>query len=249
MAAAPDAPPVLYSSLGPLSSWSFGEPSAARQSGRVISIYASPGEKTAPLLQLVGDGDPPLVAPYGISPPAEGSASDRSNLELSVTHEPLKAFLSGLDSFFRTVATEKCSAWFSKTLRAEEVELLQRPLLSKPTNRVPHEMLRVKVPPSVRVWRVRPSGEGGWAYSLGAQEDVTRGCPCWVTVSVSSLYFLPRLFGCTLTARDILVFPVREGAPAFPFLTTVRIVEEKEEEGRTPQLSIVASAAQGPLSS
>jgi hypothetical protein len=226
--------PVLYSSLGPLSSWSFGEPSGARQGGRVISVYSSPGEKSPPLLQLAGDGDPCLLAPYGITPPAEGATSDRSNLELSVEHEPLKAFLSGLDAFFCAVATEKCNAWFRKSLREEEVQMLHRPLLTKRTAKVPHDLLRVKVPPSVRVWRVRPSAGGGWAYGLGSLEDVVRGCSCWVTVSVSSLYFLPRLFGCTMTARDILVFPARLGAAAFPFLTMVRVVEDGEDEDEPP---------------
>ena len=224
------ATPVLYSALGPLSSWSFSEPSSPRQGGRIISIHSSPGEKAAPLVQLARDGDPYLVAPYGLSPPQEGSSSDRSNLELIVDHEPLKAFLAGLDAFFRSVAADKCTAWFRKTLRPEEVQMLQRPLLSRRTAKVPHELLRVKVPPSVRVWRVRPSAAGGWAYGAGSLEDVARGCPCWVTVSVSSLYFLPRLFGCTLTARDVLVFPAQQGAAAFPFLTTVRLVDEADDE-------------------
>lgn len=242
--------PVLYSSLGPLSSWSFGEPMTARQGGRVVSIYTSPGEKSAPLVQLAGDGEPCLLAPYGVHPPAEGAASDRFNLELAVTHEPLKNFLAELDTFFRRIATDKCSTWFRKTLRPEEICLLQRPLVTKPTTRVPHELLRVKVPPTVRVWRVRPnnspgSGGGGggcWVYSTGSLEDVTSGCSCWVTVSISSLYFLPRLFGCTLTARDLLVFPQRNEAPAFPFLTTVSIMEEEEETETHATSAVIASA-------
>ena len=238
--------PVLYSSLGPLSSWSFGEPMNARQGGRSVSIYSSPGEKSAPLVQLAGDGEPCLIAPYGVHPPAEGATSDRFNLELVVTHEPLKHFLSELDTFFRRIATDKCSTWFRKTLRPEEIHLLQRPLLTRPTTRVPHELLRVKVPPTVRVWRVRPNisagNGGGWIYSTGSLEDVTSGCSCWVTVSISSLYFLPRLFGCTLTARDLLVFPQMNESPSFPFLTTVSIIEEEEETDTHATSAVIASA-------
>lgn len=228
-AAAPDPAVLLYSCIGPLSSWSFGEPVTTRQGGaRVVSIHSSPGEKGAPLVQLAGDGEQCLIAPYGISSPPEGS--DRANLELQVTHEPLKVFLRGLDAFFCSVAASKCESWFHKSLREEEVQMLHRPLLSKRTGRVPHDLLRVKVPPYVRVWRVRPSSGGGWVYSLGALEDVARGCSCWVTVSVSSLYFLPRLFGCTLTAQDILVLPMSEDTVPFPFLTTARLVDEAKEE-------------------
>lgn len=234
--------PVLYSDLGPLSSWSFSEPSTSKHqggSGRLVSIHASPGEKAPPLVQLAGDGEPFLVAPYGLTGPSEGS--DRCNLELAVEHEPLKNFLNGLDAFFRQIATERCTAWFRKSLRPNEIESLQRPLLTNASSKCPHDLLRVKVPPSVRVWRVRSSSTGGWAYSQGVLEDVVRGCHCWVTVSVSSLYFLPRLFGCTLTARDILVLPSQ--ARAFPFLTTVRTVldeghddgSDREEGSRSPQ--------------
>lgn len=240
------ATPVLYSNVGSLNSWSFGEPVSARQGGRVVSIYSSPGENTAPLIQLAGDNEPCLVAPYGLKSPAEGATSNRFNLELTVTHEPLNSFLASLDAHFRDVATEKCSKWFSKTLKKEEIESLQRPLLSKATMRVPHDLLRVKVPPSVRVWRVSPSSsssnDSAWTYSIGSIEDVTQGCSCWITVSVSSLYFLPRLFGCTFTAQDLLIFPEPDNPSPFPFLTTVRIVEQKEEKKEESTTALVAPA-------
>lgn len=235
-----EAEPALYSDLGSLRCWVYSEPSAARQGGKIVSIFASPGESTAPLVQLVGDGDPPLFAPFGVSPPASGAISDRCNLELSVCHPPLKRFLAGLDEHFQEVASEKCSAWFQKQLQKSDVASLQRPLLSPPSSKHPYDLLRVKVPPSARVWQVttEEGGNGGppssWIYKRAASLDaVSRGSRCWITVSVGSLYFLPRLFGCTLTAKDILVFPEMVESPSpFPFVTTVRVTEHKAEEGQ-----------------
>ncbi len=224
--------PALYSACKPFSSWTFGSP-VTRPGGKTIQVFASPGESVSPKIQLVGDGEPPLYAPFGLASAAQSAgAPERANLELSVTHPPLREYLQRLDNHIKNVAVEKCASWFQKSLSPEEIDLLHKPLLTPPTPNVPMELLRVKATISgshaVRVWKLRVGANAGWVYSPGSIQDISPGVECWVNVSVNSLYFMARLFGCTLTATDVMIFP--RAPQIFPFLTAMTVTEDKEEE-------------------
>jgi hypothetical protein len=206
----------IYSACA-LRSFSYGMP-AALGSGRIISVYATPGESTPPKIQLVGDGDLPLTIPYGFVPATtELGKPQRSSLDLSVAHAPLLQFCAQVDEEIKRIALLKCTAWFKKQLTEAEIQTLHKPLVVR-------DLLRVKAlmtgPKAVRVWKIQNS-ETGWIYSLGSTADVHAGSRCWVTVEISSLFFLSRLFGCSLMARDILILPEEEplSPPSFPFIT------------------------------
>jgi hypothetical protein len=221
--------PVLYSKSGPFTSWSYGNPILRRDGigGKTVQVFASPGENIAPKFQLVGDGEPLPTAVYGLV----YTSNERANLELSVTHPALLNFLRAVDSHIRLVAEEKCFQWFQKSLTHSEIMSLHRPLLLPATDKEePAELLRLKVPVGsfnkLKVWKVRTGEDGGWLYSAGSLTDILPGSRCWANVAVSSLYFLPRLFGCTLSVSDVMVFP-RE-IEEFPFYTSMSVKEEPE---------------------
>lgn len=199
------------------SSWTF-EWSGHARSARVSS---SSSDSSSPLVQLVADNDPPLVVA-----PAPPSSSSASSLELVVSHAPLKDFFAKLDKLCLDVCTSKCHEWFGKAMRPEEVATLQRPSLT------PGSKLRVKTAPSTRVWSIDvDSNSGAWAYAQVGEglSAVRPGCQCWITVSVESLFFLPRLFGVSYVAQDVLLLPRPERhEKGFPFITSVR-VEEKPD--------------------
>ena len=203
---------------GQFSSWGLSAPVANRRGGKSVFLLAPDASSPSahPLLQLAGDGDEPLRL-------LRGHAAGGKNLDLVVEEGGLASFLRTLDDFTRGVAAERCGEWFGKALPAEDVARMHNPLLLK--DELGRLLLRVRLHGALNVWRRRRGEE---AYDAVDAAQLQAGAPCWLAVAVSGLYFLPRSFGLTLTATDVLLLPAQR---AFPFASArpLRLAEGPED--------------------
>jgi hypothetical protein len=214
-------------------SWVFSDPSTNKRGGKSVFIYRGPGLNTSPSIQLTKDTDPRLRTPFGVSKYGEDPGappSTRMNLDYNMDCKELEDFFHELDDFLPKVAFEKCADWFKKTLSQEEIRSMYKPLITT-SDKYP-SLVRTKIntagPHAARIWRVTAVKGGRCTYAEGCVDDIVKGATFWANVSVSGMYFLARLFGCTLTTTDLLVFP--PARQSIPFLTGKGLSLQKEED-------------------
>lgn len=198
-----------------VASWSYGEPHSSINNGskKVVSIHEHPGGYSfAPAVQLVKDGDTPLVLL---------SSGENGTIELLATAQPLREFLTALDESIRNVARDKCLSWFNRSFSAEEISAMHQPLLAPLSPR--SDVLKVKTSDRTRYWSVQIQDDKTWVYCRSSKDALSPSSRCWLTVNAESLYFCPRMFGCTLLALDVLVF-AKDPEPEFPFVTDKGLV-------------------------
>lgn len=150
-----------------------------------------------------------------------------------MTHPPLLKFFKDFDTLIQDIAFTKCSEWFSKDLSREQIASMYRPCLTQKAESYPH-CVRTKVTLKggtgrpMSIWRVvEESPDGALSYGPGSAEHIVRGSEVWASVDVTSMYFMPTLFGCTLTISDLLVFPPRQ---IFPFFTSLPVTEHRDSQ-------------------
>ena len=220
------------------SSWVFSDPSTNKRGGKSVFIYRGQGQNTSPSIQLTKDTDPRLRTPFGIGKYGEDPTappSTRMNLDYNLDCKELEDFFKDLDDFIPKVAHEKCNDWFKKTLSQEEINSMYKPLRTTSDKFPP--LVRTKIntagPHAARIWRVTSCRDGRCSYAEGSLDDVVKGATFWANVSVSGMYFLARLFGCTLTTTELLVFP--PARQSIPFVTSSGLSLKKHDEDEQPE--------------
>ena len=219
------------------SAWSTSALEVNKRGGKSVYIYASENEKISPRIQLGSDTDTPLRSPFGLNSFDE-SQTDRKNFDISVSNEELEKSLSKIDEFALKIAHENCEKWFRKSLSENEIQSMYKPLLTisekgyAPTVRT-KVALKGGIP--TRIWKVHTSSDRQLKYVEGCPDDLNRTNRYWVVVAVSGLFFMQRLFGVSLTATDIMVFPTHERI--FPFISNnYECIEDNDVSENKEQL-------------
>ena len=226
---------LLFSEAPPrFPSWELSEPATNRRGGKSVYVWDG-AARTAPLLQLVREGDAPLRL---LSTWREGARS----LDVELAEGPLADFLRALDDYTRHVAAEKCGDWFGKSLAAEDVARMHAPLFHE--GRHGSHTLRLRLHGAPEVWRRARVGD---VYGHGSASELREGAPCWLAAAVSGLYFLPRSFGLTLTVTDVMLLPEPRG---FPFATALplRLGPEEPDVGPASDDEVAAASRGGAAS-
>ena len=215
-----------------LSSWVFSDPTTNKKGGKSVFIFKGPGQNQSPSIQLTKDTDPRLKTPFGITKYGEDPSaptSTRMNLDFNLECAELEEFFKELDDFLPKVAHAKCADWFKKSLTQTEINSMYKPLVT--TSDKYSSLVRTKIntsgPHAARIWKVTSTKGGQFSYAEGSIEDVVKGATFWANVSVSGMYFLARLFGCTLTTTDVLVFPAAK--QGIPFQTQMALLKDSGE--------------------
>ena len=206
--------------------WHFSDPTTNKRGGKSVFIFRGASNLVSPTIQLTRDTDPRLKTPFGITKFDEASSSTRLNLDFNLECKELEQFFQDLDAHLPKVAHEKCMDWFKKSLSVADINLMYKPMVT--THEKYTSMVRTKVntagPHAVRVWKVTGYRDGKCNFVEGGVDDIVKGATFWANVSVTGMYFLARLFGCTLTTTDVLVFPPAK--QSIPFLTQITLEPE-----------------------
>ena len=225
---------MLYSEAkADLKNWHFSDPTTNSKGGKSVFIYKGPQVLVSPSIQLTNNTDPKLRIPFGVTKYDKASTSTRLNLDLSVRCTDLEEFFKELDEFLPKVAFNKCEEWFKKSLKQEEIASMYKPILT--TSEQFPSMIRTKVNTKgqhvVDVWKVTQDKGGELTCVAGTVDDIERGGECFACVSVTGMYFLARLFGCTLTTTDVIVFPAAKRCmPRFAGIS-LKVEAETDEDG------------------
>tara|TARA_B100000787_G_scaffold142122_1_gene111364 strand:+ start:5173 stop:5871 length:699 start_codon:yes stop_codon:yes gene_type:complete len=175
---------------------------------------------------------------WGVSTPQnpqlnEQKECEKFNLDLNVPSDALKKFLRDLDEKCEEQAAEHSLDWFGKKMEARDVNMKYNRLLKQKDDgtfsvRVKVNAHTTKTP--TNIWVVKDCQGEQIEYFKGTIDHLTKDARCLVMVEASSIWF-SKLFGISLVALDILVWPVEKktGIDALN-LPDVKLVEVKDQQ-------------------
>ena len=201
--------------------WLLAEPSSTAK-GFFVRIYRNPcAPDRPPKLQLCLDGDAPLQV--------ERAGAERVSLGITDNEALLKS-LADWDAFALEMASQKCQAWFKRSIAPQQLATMLRPVLQ-----TQERILDLPVSPDVCAWSLASDG----TYSPSDLAAATPGRRVWVCVEVAGLSFAQRDFGLSLVLSDVLLLPECPRSPKFAFRSslfafspvgTSEIARDEEEE-------------------
>ena len=160
----------------------------------------------------IGDPHAPMRAPFGISEPYNGEASDRLTMDLELTDPSALAFFRAVDDAVIKAGVKHSVAWFGKPLTEPAIAAMHTPLVKESKNPKYPPTLRTKV----NVGSAKPTliyiYKGPKKAKTGSQRDIERGSFVSPYVSLSSVMFGNRQFGVSLTCEKMMVVPMAEEA-------------------------------------
>lgn len=202
--------------------WFYKDPSKGGKGNMSIYIDESTSSKRSPKFQL---GEK-MRAPFGVRMTDYEGRSDgpRKNLELAVEDAALIKFMDSIDHQTIAHAAKHSKELFRKELTEEQLATLyRRTAQPDDTGRfAPLMRLKVTMPGQkqpTRIWRYTKNPLGSPEYVPGEVEDLKKGCHVTPVVELSSIWFASNMFGVTINATDLLVYPNPNAADeaAFPF--------------------------------
>lgn len=188
----PVSPHVLYSELS-LDDMSYGEPD-----------HSGPGLTSVGLSLAASDTTPPCVrlekcrSPYGIDEPMEEGGSRW--LKLRVTSDALLQWFDQLEKKNVSMVADNSESFFRRQLSEDYLRemMYRRPVCDN----FGDSTLRLRVESTTRVFLIR-----GSMSRLGTVSDVQIGCTVLPIVTISKLWFSHQIFGVSVVATDLLVWP------------------------------------------
>ena len=153
-----------------------------------------------------------MRAPFGISEPYNGEASERLTMDLELNDPQALAFFRKVDDAVIKAGVKNSVAWFGKPLTEPAVAAMHTPLVKESKNPKYPPTLRTKVnvgsakPTSIYIYK------GPKSVKMGSQGDIGRGGFVAPYVSLSSVMFGNRQFGVSLSVEKLMVVPMAEEA-------------------------------------
>jgi len=176
----------------------------------VSSVKGSNDLKDRLRFQMSEDNETNLQnAVWGLSQPLAGQDASRRSLELTVESPVLKQFLIDLDRKNIETATTCSELWFKKQLDQPSIESMYSPLFKPRQKETFKDSVKIKVKCAdypTNIWIVDDIVDGEMLCKRGQPEDLTKGIKVLAMVETSGLWFMPRQFGMSLTATDLLIW-------------------------------------------
>lgn len=180
---------------------------------RFVNMNISSGDKLK--FQMSEDQNTNLQRiTWGLTAPQNAQLDEKGdcikfNLDLSVESTTLASFLKQLDERCEKESVAKSHEWFGKKMEERDVLNKFNKLLK--TKEDGSLCVRVKVnSPSAKVptnvWVVKGCSGNQIDYYKGTLDNLLVNSKCLVMVEASSIWFA-KLFGISLNALDILVWP------------------------------------------
>lgn len=214
----------------------YRPPTTNAKGGKVVNVSTVPGssdyndrlrfqmseDETASGLQ---------TAVWGLATPLGANDTSRRTLELTINNSTsLETLLNALDSKNISIATERSPEWFRKEIDIEAIRSMYVPLVKPPAKPDACSTVKVKVKCEseqypTNIFVVHGVDENGQlTYSTGTTDDLTRNAKCLVIVETVGLWFMQRQFGMSLTATEIMVWPVKKtrGIDAFKMSDSIK---------------------------
>ena len=142
---------------------------------------------------------PPSEVPFGLNISEDDPS--RKSFSISVTQDDVKAMCAAVDKKNIDSAVENSAAWWGKAVPHATVEAFYRPSIAVPAKESHAWLLRLKVSPKTRFWKVGP----GSTLLRAAVEDIQPHCVVIPVVETSCLWFVQNSFGITFRAVDVLI--------------------------------------------
>lgn len=164
------------------------------------------------------------TAPYGLSEPLAGGATNRLSLDLTIEDPRVQEKLEAIDAHNIQTATDKSIDWFKKQLDAVVIKENYTPIVKKPSNEKYKPTCRFKVQTdgdnATKIYVASPCA-GGNEFQLydGSHLDLKKSSKYLVVAETSGLWFQAKTFGMSFTATEIIVWNKKRprGLDAFDF--------------------------------
>ena len=199
--------------------------------GPKVNQFAKTTIDNAVIKFSFGSVDAPLRAPFGISDPYNGEASDRLSMDLELEHPQQLKMFRALDEAVVDAAVENSVSWFGRKLDEATIRAMHNPLVKEPTKAAYKPMVRTKVkvgasinPTTIFVYKTSKTAK------KGSRSDVVRGSRIVPYVSMSSVMFGNKQFGVSLTCETLMVKPADGAIGASIFGD----FEVEEDEAKPP---------------
>lgn len=212
--------PLASELIEDMKNWVIQPPRQNQKGGYSSFVNRRPGDISKIRFQTTcQNGELPddikCVAPFAISEPYDKNAdANRRNVVLNIKSKHLHAFLAELDRWCLAQAQNNVDVWFGsgkKKVTAEQVEGLYKPLVTASEGKDKNgndknwgDSFKVKVnvggDNKVRVYQQRRDGN---AVSV-PPDMLPKQANVVCLVEVTSVWFMPKEFGISLTCTDIL---------------------------------------------
>lgn len=212
----------------------YKNPVKNKMGGTVVYVSTVPGKSdfnTRLRFQMSCDACDTQEAVWDVSAPPENPT--KKTLELTITPQ-LQSFLEKLDKRNEDEAVQNCGQWFPKVKQASEpvIRGMYKTILKQESGRDDYTV-KVKIRSGeaypTKIWRVTDEKEGKIQTAAGSEDLLKKGSKIMVIVDTPGLWFMTNQYGMSLTATDVIVWPVKSvtGLDAF-FLGEGMVVENRD---------------------
>lgn len=222
MSAAATTP--LFSEMNAdMHNFEYGIPIPNKYKSKTSYVTKSPSNPSRPRYQMVGQNEPRLRCPYGISKPFEESEQekDRKSLDMTIDSEEMKVIFEKLDEQNIQMAHKNSQAWFGRQLPLDQIRFQYQPIVRLHKDGKYKPTFRTKVNCNstaencTRFFTIREE-KGEIKYVQRDSAIITNGCQVVPICEISSLWFSAKSFGMSIDCTDVIVFSGGQRAE-FPF--------------------------------
>ena len=200
----------------------YSQPVANKYKSKTSYVTKSKSDPSCPRYQMVGQNEPRLRCPYGISKPFDDTEQekDRKSLDMTIDSDEMKALFEKLDEQNVQIAHKNSVLWFGRQLPLEQIRFQYQPIVKLDKNGKYKPTFRTKVNCSsadncTRFFTIREE-KGEIKYIQRDSSIITNGCQVVPICEISTLWFNAKSFGMSINCTDVIVFSGGQRAE-FPF--------------------------------
>lgn len=216
--------PLASELMNEMSTWFYKAPERNSKGGYSTYIVRKEGDFNRIYFQATSRDEQRCTAPFGVSEPYDETKQDdpKRNLELNVNTKSLSDFLRALDEVTLKNVIKNYDSWFNpekkkKSLTAEEIKSMYRPLMTEPKDPKYAPTFRTKVvikgQNPVRVFVLKTDRNGQQVCVRGKLGDITPFSEVVPIVEIFGIWFMSKEYGVSLTTTDIVVYPKASRPP------------------------------------